>query len=63
MKDNTNFDVKQIGARLKEVRKSLRKTLAEIGLLTGLSARGISEIENGKKKPSSIYLYAQRISI
>lgn len=49
--------LKEIGIRLKEVRKALNLTQDEIHKKTGLSIGFISEIENGKKRPSSILLF------
>lgn len=46
----------EIGMRLKEVRKELNLTQDEINKKTGLSIGFISEIENGKKRPSSVLL-------
>lgn len=48
---------KEIGSRIKEVRKFLRLTQQEVSTITGLSLGFISETENGKKRPSSIYLF------
>ncbi len=48
----------QIGTRLKQVRKSLHLTLNDMFKISGFSTSIISEVENGKKIPSSIYLYA-----
>ena len=56
-KDKT-FDVEQIGRRLREVRKKLGKTQEEMRQVTGLSTAGISEMEQGLKKPSSVYMFA-----
>jgi transcriptional regulator with XRE-family HTH domain len=56
-KDKT-FDLKQIGRRLREVRKKLGKTQEEMRQITGLSTAGISEMEQGLKKPSSVYMFA-----
>jgi transcriptional regulator with XRE-family HTH domain len=52
------FDVEQIGRRLREVRKKLGKTQEEMRQITGLSTAGISEMEQGLKKPSSVYMFA-----
>ena len=50
------MNTKEIGKRLKEVRKELRLTLEELSEKTGLSTSGISIIETGVKKPSSVYM-------
>jgi transcriptional regulator with XRE-family HTH domain len=50
------MDTFEIGKRLKEVRKILRLTLEEISKKTGLSKSGISYMEIGNKKPSSVYM-------
>lgn len=49
--------LKEIGPRLKEVRKSLNLTQEQIKEETGLSIGFISGIETGKKRPSSILLF------
>lgn len=57
MKDSIDF--KEIGARLKQVRKhELHLTLAQMQKITGVSGGGISVMESGLKKPYSVYLYA-----
>lgn len=58
MSSNIIFDVKEIGRRLKEVRKKIGKTLEQMRDITGLSTGGISEMEKGLKKPSSVYMFA-----
>lgn len=52
------FSNKDIGERLRDIRKRLGKTLEEMTDITGLSKSGISDMELGLKKPSSVYLYA-----
>lgn len=42
----------QIGARLKEVRRSLGRTLADISEATGVSISNLSKIENNQISPS-----------
>jgi transcriptional regulator with XRE-family HTH domain len=42
----------QIGARLKEVRRSLGRTLADISETTGVSISNLSKIENNQISPS-----------
>jgi len=49
--------LKEIGLRLKEVRKSLNLTQEKLKEETGLSIGFISGIETGKKRPSSILLF------
>lgn len=51
------MDFPAIGRRLKQVRGELKLTLNHISETTGFSKSLISEFENGKKKPSTIYLY------
>ncbi len=51
-------DLKNIGLRLKEVRKQLAYSIAKIGDLTGVSPGYISDIERGQTFPASKYLYA-----
>ncbi len=51
------MNVLEIGSRLKRVRNYLNLTLKEIGAKTGLSPSGISYMESGKKKPSSLYMF------
>ena len=58
MTNDKKFDVVQIGRRLKEVRKKLDKTQEGMRQITGLSTAGISEMEQGLKKPSSVYMFA-----
>ncbi len=47
-----------IGTRLRAVRKTLRLTIYEMHQKTRFSKSIISEVENGKRLPSSIYLFA-----
>lgn len=47
----------EIGDRLKKVRKFLHLTQLAVSGATGLSIGFVSEMENGKKRPSSIYLF------
>jgi transcriptional regulator with XRE-family HTH domain len=58
MKNKLEFDILQVGARLKEVRTAINLSLEKIANQTGFSRSLISEAENGKKKPSSLYLYS-----
>ncbi len=51
------MNVTEVGKRLKGVRNTLRLTLEEISKKTGLSKSGISYMEVGNKKPSSVYMY------
>lgn len=50
------MNVIEVGKRLKDVRRTLRLTLDEISKKTGLSKSGISYMEIGNKKPSSVYM-------
>jgi len=56
MKPKIEMNLKEIGQRLKQVRKSLGLTLVDVGKSTGASVSAISEIEAGIKKPSAVYL-------
>ena len=38
----------QIGARLKEIRRTLERTLAEVSQMTGVSISNLSKIENNQ---------------
>lgn len=51
------LDTQSVGRRLREVRKVLNLTIAEAHRYTGFSRSLISEVENGLKKPSSLYLF------
>lgn len=57
MKQLEEMDLNAIGERLRKVRLSLNFSIMKISDLTGFSKSLISDIENGKKKPSSIYLF------
>ncbi len=57
MRDKNQFDVVAVGLRLKQIRKSLKLTIGELSKATGLSVSGISEMESGNKKPSSVYMF------
>lgn len=57
MNEIFNENLPDIAGRLKAVRKALNLSLDKISQLTGFSKSLISEAENGKKKPSSIYLF------
>jgi transcriptional regulator with XRE-family HTH domain len=48
----TDIHPNQIGARLKEIRRSLDKTLAEVSQSTGVSISKLSKIENNQISPS-----------
>lgn len=61
MSINKKFDNIQIGKRLKEVRKKTGKSLEKMGEITGLSKSGISDMEKGLKKPSTVYMHALNI--
>jgi transcriptional regulator with XRE-family HTH domain len=52
------LDTQRIGQRLREVRKTLNMTIDDAHRETGFSRSLISEVENGLKKPSSLYLFA-----
>lgn len=49
--------LKEVGSRLREIRKSLDLTLENLQKITGFSTSILSDVENGKKSPSTIYLY------
>ena len=57
MRKKYNFNLKEIGKRLKDVRSSLGLTIERMHEITGFSRSLISEAENGIKKPSAIYLF------
>lgn len=57
MKEHIEMDLNTIGERLRQVRQSLNLSIIKISDMTGFSKSLISDIENGKKKPSSIYLH------
>ena len=42
----------QLGARLKEIRRRLERTLAEVSRMTGVSISNLSKIENDQISPS-----------
>ena len=50
MKDTINY--KLVGTRISDWRKRLNITQDDLAFLTGISIPYISEIENGKKRPS-----------
>ena len=49
---STDPDANQIGARLKEIRRTLDRTLAEVSQMTGVSISNLSKIENNQISPS-----------
>jgi len=57
MKELAEMDLHTIGDRLRKVRLSLNLSILKISEMTGFSKSLVSDIETGKKKPSSIYLY------
>ncbi len=57
MNSRINMNLYEIGRRLKLVRVSLGLSIDKISKKTGFSKSLISEAENGRKKPSSIYLF------
>lgn len=56
------FNIQEIGSRLRKIRKKLGKTLEEMRDITGLSKSGISDMELGLKKPSSVYMHELNIN-
>lgn len=56
-KINRDIDLKQIGQRLKIVRKRLSLTLVKMEEIAGFSKSLIAAAEKGEKKPSSVYLF------
>jgi transcriptional regulator with XRE-family HTH domain len=54
MKSTANAELhgSQIGARLKEIRRALDRTLAQVGEATGVSISNLSKIENNQISPS-----------
>jgi transcriptional regulator with XRE-family HTH domain len=57
MNKKFNMNLHEIGKRLKAVRTSLDLSIEKIAQVTGFSKSLISEAENGRKKPSSVYLF------
>jgi transcriptional regulator with XRE-family HTH domain len=49
---STELQAKQIGARLKEIRRTLDRTLAEVSQVSGVSISNLSKIENNQISPS-----------
>jgi transcriptional regulator with XRE-family HTH domain len=49
---STDIHSNQIGARLKEIRRTLDRTLAEVSEATGVSISNLSKIENNQISPS-----------
>jgi transcriptional regulator with XRE-family HTH domain len=49
---STDLHANQIGARLKEIRRTLDRTLAEVSEATGVSISNLSKIENNQISPS-----------
>lgn len=58
MNEKLKKNLIEIGTRLRAVRKTLRLTIYEMHQKTRFSKSIISEVENGKRLPSSIYLFA-----
>jgi transcriptional regulator with XRE-family HTH domain len=48
----TDIHPKQVGARLKEIRRTLDHTLAQVSQLSGVSISNLSKIENNQISPS-----------
>src|SRR4029434_7179069 len=46
------INAKNIGVRLKEIRRTLEQTLAEVSKATGVSISNLSKIENNQISPS-----------
>ena len=51
-----NFDLKEIGQRLKEARKAVNQTQEGMGELSGFPHSAISEMESGTRRPQAKYL-------
>ena len=49
---STDQGANQIGARLKEIRRKLDRTLAQVSQMTGVSISNLSKIENNQSSPS-----------
>jgi transcriptional regulator with XRE-family HTH domain len=49
---STELQAKQIGSRLKEIRRTLDRTLAEVSQASGVSISNLSKIENNQISPS-----------
>jgi len=52
MASTSTMETSQIGVRLKEIRRALDKTLAEVSEMTGVSISNLSKIENNQISPS-----------
>ena len=48
----TDIQANQLGSRLKEIRRTLDRTLAEVSQATGVSISNLSKIENNQISPS-----------
>jgi len=57
-KKRTELDLVAIGSRLHRIRNSMRLTMDQVGEVTGTSKSMVSDVENGKKKPSAAFLNA-----
>jgi transcriptional regulator with XRE-family HTH domain len=58
MKEKYHINLAEVGERLRAVRRYLRLTMEQMRDITGYSKSLISAAEKGKKKPSTIYLFA-----
>jgi transcriptional regulator with XRE-family HTH domain len=54
--DHMDIDIKTVGQRIKERRKNLKITGAQIKEMTGISTGNLSDIEHGKSLPSALSL-------
>ena len=52
-----NFDLKEIGLRLKKARNEINLTQREAAKLCGVLASTISEMETGTRRPHAKYLF------
>ncbi len=58
MKEKYHMNLAEVGGRLRAAREALKLTMEQMRDITGYSKSLISAAENGKKKPSTIYLFA-----
>jgi len=57
MNEKFESNLKDIGSRLKTVRKDLKKTLRQVEAEVGVNISAISEMEKGAKRPHQFYLF------
>jgi transcriptional regulator with XRE-family HTH domain len=55
--NKNNFDLTEIGARLKKARKTIDRTQIQIAKMCDLPTSTISEMESGLRRPHARYLF------